>query len=134
MASEQPKAGDVAEVRYPFMRVEYLEPIGPRWPADEGDVRPAPSWRPGTESRTGGDPDGDGYLAADAVGVMTLTVVSVHRPGRYPTRVFYTRSFTSPAGRTFGKPRLRIATLEKFRRLARGYAHEYVVADQVVES
>ena len=92
------QAGQTYHVRYPFIR-------------DEIDA-----WKPGCQA-------GTGY--ADAEGQMVLTVVSVHKPGKYPERVFYTRSWIDPAGGCFGKRGLRMTTTEAFKRLASGYRHPY---------
>lgn len=58
---------------------------------------------------------------------MRLTVVSVHRPGRFPTRVFFTRQFVTPDGKAFGKSKLHIVTVEKFRRLSSRYQIDYTM-------
>jgi hypothetical protein len=58
---------------------------------------------------------------------MILTVVETFKPGRFPTRVFYTRQFIDPDGKTFGKSRLHIVTLEKFRRISAKYRLPYDV-------
>lgn len=81
------------------------------------------SWKPGVEYVLV-YPD-DSEAVAHGLGFMYLTVVSVHKPGRYPTRVFFTRQFERPDGKRFGRNKLHIATAEKFKRLARGYQHEY---------
>jgi len=62
---------------------------------------------------------------ADGQGLMQLIVVGTFKPGRFPMRVFYTRSWTDPDGNTFGKGCLRITTLERFRRISRGFQHPY---------
>lgn len=121
---------DIAEgkefrVRYPFTLEDY-EGYGADGPYK------TKSWQPGVrfEDRFV-PPDGcesDGV--ADGEGEMILTVISVHKPGRYPTRVFYTRRWRDPKGREFGKTRCCCAILSKFRRLATGYQHEFEVRPQ----
>ena len=59
-------------------------------------------------------------------------VVAAFKPGRFPTRIFFTRSFTDPDGKTFGKGALRISTLDKFRRLTRGYLIPYGVGEPLI--
>lgn len=113
-------AGQVHVVRYPFVRVTVE-----LWPDDPEATQPKAtrSWRPGVEVET--DQYGGSESAADAMGEMLLTVIDKHKPGRFPTRVFYTRQWKDPDGHTFGKRGLRITTLDAFRRLIRGYAHEF---------
>jgi hypothetical protein len=36
------------------------------------------------------------------LGFAKFTVQGVFKPGRYPTRVFFTRAFTDPDGKTLG--------------------------------
>lgn len=124
-----PRAGDgkvdvlAVEVVYPFVRcrVSVFDGVDGCTEID--------SWKPGVEYRevrAGNayyEPEAEAF--ADGVGRMLLTEVSRHRPGRYPERVFYTRAWVNPDGVTFGKPALRIATAEKFRRLCKGYQHPY---------
>lgn len=115
--------GDAFEAPYPFVRETYME-----WD-EEGGVQ-VPTWRPGvrneeTAPRPGWEPDVVTF--ADAVGRIILTVVSVHKPGRFAARVFYTRRWRDPDGREFGKNACRVTTVAAFRRLARGYRHEFVV-------
>lgn len=125
MSQTPTKDGDVFTVVYPFIRckVNILDA------ADE-DGGPTfvdiDSWQPGVRH----DMRGHGeyhytVTEADALGKMVLTVVSVHKPGRYPTRVFFTRKFITPDGKTFGKGKLHIASLEKFRRISTAFQHEY---------
>ena len=108
------KPGQVFAAWYPFRRdkVTLWDVDGP---AD------TPTWVPGTRSEyVPPDTAEDVY---DGAGKILLTVVSVHRPGRYPLRVFYTRQWEDPNGRRFGKNGLRITTQAAFRRLANGYRH-----------
>lgn len=62
---------------------------------------------------------------ADGEGLMILTAVATFKPGRYPTRVFYTRTWVDPDGKPLGKPALRMMTQEKFRRVSKGYRYDY---------
>jgi hypothetical protein len=124
-ASSPPlEAGRVFEVAFPFVleRVE-LPPDDP----EATSMAEVDSWRPGVQW----DDDGRGnsVAAADAIGAMLLTVVSVHRPGKFPTRVFYTRQWRDPTGKMFGKQSLRVTTSQAFKRRIRGYAHEYELSE-----
>lgn len=108
--------GMVFRAAYPFVRDEYES-----WDAD--GVSKVKTWKPGSRFEWVGPEDT--ACVADAMGEIILTVVSVHQPGRYPTRVFFTQRWRDPAGREFGKGALRCAVASKFRRLAKGYAHEF---------
>lgn len=120
------KHNDLAEglifrAPYPFIRDKVTL-------MDEDGYSEVATWRPGVRAEMISPEDAG--MFADAVGEIILTVVSVHKPGRFPTRVFFTRRWRSPAGREFGKGACRCVTVEKFRRLAKGYAHEFEVSDQ----
>jgi hypothetical protein len=111
-----PAVGEVREVVYPFIRAPY------GYMDVEGPVE-SESWKPGTKD-VQSYPD-EFEAVAEARGLMRLTVVSVHKPGKYPTRVFCSRRFVDPDGREFGKGKLHIMTVEKFNRLSSGYQVEY---------
>lgn len=111
--------GQVIEVpNYPFVREQFIsfEPNGESF-SDEG-------WRPGCRIENDG-PYGEGSYYADETGAMILTVVSLHKPGRYPTRVFFTRQWRDPDGKVFGVQKLRVTTEQAFKRMAKGYRHEF---------
>lgn len=97
---------------YPFVRSTYF---------DGDDL--IPTWRPGVRFEL--LPDEGEESVADGVGEMHLHVVSTHKPGRYPERVFYIRQWRDPDGHVFGSPSLKIASIHKFRRLTAGYAFPY---------
>ena len=117
-----PQTGEVFEVRHPFVRATTHI-----W-NDDG-MTEVPTWNPGIVFEDVGPEDCGAF--AHAEGKMILTVVDTFKPGRFPTRVFYTRSYVTPDGHAFGKSRLRIATVEKFRRLAKSFYHDYQVEDPV---
>lgn len=122
VSSRNPQAGDIVRVDYPFVRDTYMAFDG----ADE--ALSTPTWKPGVRWEPSGPED---YGAsADAVGSVEFTVVDVFKPGKFPTRVFVTRKFIAPCGRVFGKGKLHIWTLEKFRRLSRGYQHPFELAGE----
>lgn len=114
-----PSPGAFFEARYPFVRDTYSTFDG------EGylDVT---SWKPGTRAVAVGPEDSE--MVADAEGAITLTVIGVYKPGRFPTRVFFTRRWRDPDGREFGKGLCRVATVAKFYELSRGFRHQYVMA------
>ena len=114
--------GKTYSVRYPFVLEDVELPPDDPEALDNTPVM-TKSWRPGVEFEQ--DDGGDAYGVAEAVGEMLLTVIDVHKPGRFPTRVFYTRQWKDPNGRVFGNGGLRITTLDAFRRRMRGYMHEY---------
>ena len=116
----------IHEVGYPFVRctVDVFD--------GEGGYTTIQSWKPGVEMR-GILPYGEGGEEyADDIGFMVLTEVSRHKPGKYPERIFYTRSWITPDGVPFGKPGLRVAVKSKFDRLRKGYAHPFRVEDKGV--
>lgn len=114
-------AGSVYDFPYPFVKELY----------DDGDPEGGPSlsWRPGVrfESRViRGDGEFDEVFdaVADSIGRQVITVVSTHKPGAFPTRVFFTRKWKDPQGREFGKGKLHIKSLAAFRVLIRGWRGE----------
>lgn len=120
-----PQEGEVFTVEYPFIRIKVTVNDG----SDEGGTVEIDSWQPGCRNEMRGHGEyADAVTEADAHGQMALTVVSVHKPGRFPTRVFFVRKFTTPDGKAFGKGKLHIVTLEKFRRISRAYQHDYELA------
>jgi hypothetical protein len=109
-------AGQVICVVYPFVRDTYTY-----WD-EEGGIE-APTWRPGVRYEDCGPEDVE--AVADGEGQVEFTVVDTFKPGRYPTRVFLTRKFVTPDGKKFGKDKLHIWTVEKLRRLGRGFQVGY---------
>jgi len=121
------KSGDVFNVSYPFVleEVELLDTDGPCT---------TKSWRPGVEYVATG-PYGDSFEPfADKMGVMRLTVVSVHKPGKYPARVFFVRQWIDPNGKLFGKTKLRMTTATVFARRARGYRDKFSMRQPKLEA
>lgn len=80
------------------------------------------SWRPGVRWVQVYD---DSEAEAEGIGAMLLTVIDVHKPGRFPARVFFTRQWRDPDGKVFGKGGLRITTVPAFLRRTKGYMHEF---------
>lgn len=111
-----PNPGDVFVIDYPFVRATFQD-------FTEDGPCETPTWNPGVRRENVG-PEGCGAFA-DGVGQSRFEVVGVFKPGRFPTRVFFTRTFISPTGGEFGRNKLRICTLEKFRRLIKGYQYHY---------
>lgn len=115
-----PSAGDEFGILYPFVRDTYTS-------FDADGCSEMPTWKPGIRNEWI-SPEETGTVA-DGVGGAVFTVVDVHKPGRFPTRVFFTRKFVDPDGHAFGKGKLHIVTLDKFRRLARGYRYTYGIGE-----
>ena len=112
--------GDVYLVAYPFARFMATT-------YDMDGPSEFISWKPGVTFRACGYYGDESEAIANGIGSMTLTVVSVHKPGKYPERVFYVRQWTNPDGQSFGKTNLRVTTTQAFKRLASGYRHDYRV-------
>lgn len=108
-------------VRYPFVREKAIA----HWEYSEDGPVEIETWRPGIVYEQCGPEDVE--AVAHGEGLMLLNIVSSHKPGRYPERVFYERRWVDPDGNVFGRAKLLIATREKFNRLSRGYAHPYEV-------
>jgi hypothetical protein len=122
------KAGDVFRVKYPFVRAEYEEHDADEYGLSVTTVK---SWKPGVEFIACGYYGDDTEAVCDAEGEMVLTVIDVHKPGRFPARVFFTRSWVDPDGKAFGKGALRITTVPAFKRRTAGYMHEYTLRAEV---
>jgi hypothetical protein len=116
--SEEVQAGALFTVPYPYFREEVTLP--PESPED--GLLTAITWRPGVKWVQNYD---DSDAVAEGMGAMLLTVIDVHKPGRFPARVFFTRQWRDPDGKVFGKGALRITTVPAFRRRAKGYMHEF---------
>lgn len=108
--------GSVVEFDYPFVRDTYRS-----MDADEEGISSSevPTWRPGV--RYENDSQGSTVTHADGMGRCRLTLVATFKPGRYPARAFFTRAWITPDGHTFGKTKLRIATVHAFQRACLGY-------------
>lgn len=120
MKKELPKAGDVFTVEFPFLRDEY----------DDGETC-SQTWKPG--GNVVENYIGRLYAQCHGKGHQELTVVSVHQPPGFPTRVFYTRKWIDPDGKKWGKNALRIKTADAFRRTATRYAYEMVIVTPEAE-
>ena len=119
------KPGDVFSVRYPFVREDFEH-----WDADGPTT--TKTWRPGVSMEAV-----DCYetnVWADSEGYMVLTVIDTFKPGRFPSRVFYTRHFIDPDGTTFGKGGLKICTTEKFGRISQRYQYAYDVEETLEQA
>lgn len=117
------KPGDVFTVTYPFMRDSFSMPD---FDGESFTEVVLPTWKPGCDYRPCAPDDTEGFCHAE--GKMELTVVEVFKPGKYPTRVFFTRQWIGPDGKKFGKANLRIMTLPAFKRRAAGwFADPYVI-------
>lgn len=103
-------------VEFPFIKDVYVDIT------EEGSTEEE-TWVPGCRS-VPVYPD-DCEAVADDIGEMVLTIISVHKPGKYPERIFYTRKWVDPDGKEFGKGNLIITTTPTFKRRALGYYHVY---------
>lgn len=99
------KPGAFFEVAHPFV---VNRGGNPEW-----------EWRPGCRNEQV-SPDDFGFFA-DAIGTQIITVVSIHRPGSYRTRVFYTRRWRDPDDNEFGRESLRVTSIGTFRKIIAGY-------------
>jgi hypothetical protein len=108
-------AGEIFKVEYPFVMEDYQM-------FDEDGPFAVKNWRPGVRYENV-DNFGTVDTKIDGKGIMHLTVVDVHKPGKFPTRVFYTRQWEGPDGKRFGKGNLHITTAQHFKRLAGGYRY-----------
>lgn len=114
--------GAVFQHDYPFILERAM--VG----FDEEGALYAKTWCPGVRFEPIGPEESGAF--ADGVGKQILTVVSVHKPRPFPERVFYTRKWLSPKGKSFGCGRLHIKTTQAFRRLISGYRYEYEVEQE----
>lgn len=115
--------GQVVKVDYPFSRTEYTPP-----PGEDGNFNTILSWRPGIWYLPNGHDDAD--VLADGMGKMILSVVSIHKPGKWPARVFYVREWKTPDGKVFGKQRCKVMAQSAFKGLLRGYRHDFKMATE----
>lgn len=110
-------------VKFPFVREEYSGPL------DGEFVDDAKTWRPGTRVEHGDYEFSDELWLADGEGVMVLEELGSFKPGRFPMRTFYLRRFIAPDGREFGKGKVRVIATSAFRRMLKGYRHEYSLTE-----
>jgi hypothetical protein len=85
-------------------------------------------WRPGAWKQLDISPE-DVIACANAVGKVRFTVVSIHQPPGYQTRVFYKRQFFMPDGKAYASGSLRNCIISKFRRDIREFPFAYEVAN-----
>lgn len=109
---KQLKPGDVFTLKHPFVLEEDRDA--------EGNLEC--TWRPGVLHEDGGD-----TLVCNGEGTQVLQVISLHRPGAFRTRVFYTRQFIDPSGAPVSKPKLRVCGTGPFQSLTAGYRHAYEI-------
>lgn len=115
-------AGQVIEVgNYPFVRTTFVGYDIDGQFSDEG-------WRPGVVEFDREDYEWQKSDVADGVGAMILTVVSTHKPGKFPERVFFTRKWRDPDGKVYGRNKLFVRSEAAFTQLVRGYRHPFGVA------
>ena len=110
------KIGKQYKVKFPFVGTVYNG-------YDHDGYFQEESWKPGCRSEQVDQYDFE--FVADGEGVMILTIIDIHKPGKYPERVFYTRKWRDPEGKEFGAMKLHITTTPTFKRRASGYYHAY---------
>jgi hypothetical protein len=116
------EANSVFKIAYPFVKSTYTE-------HDGENFYEAPCWKPGVRGELV-YPD-DSKNVADAMGYQILTIIDIHKPGKYPARVFYIRQWQDPNGIIWGKTNLRIKSLSAFKRDTKGYRYnDYELAKQ----
>lgn len=126
--SAQYYSDDIFYVEYPFVACEYEDWTTAK-EANEFKAEIKTSWRPGVTWEECGPEDSEAI--AHGMGKMVLQVVSTHKPGKYPERVFYTRYYVDPFGKEFGKANmLRVISKAGFTRLISGYRHPFTVRPQ----
>ncbi len=116
------KEGAVISVAHPFVR-DIVDIC------DEDGFHKQKTWVPGVRHESCGQYGEDLEAVADGMGSQTLTIVSIHKPGKFPTRVFYTRLWRDPNGREFGKGKLHIKTAQAFGWIIRGYRVSFRMSD-----
>lgn len=95
------------------------------------DTTGAYKWRPGAWEKEPRAAQGywerDDIAACHGLGFVYFTVISVHKPGRYPTRVFYSRHHVTPDNEVLPESGCLCVTMEKFNRLRKDFQVPYVV-------
>ncbi|KKM19361.1 hypothetical protein LCGC14_1656430 [marine sediment metagenome] len=121
-----PNVGQTYQVKpYPFVRSEYETFI------ESGEHKESiTTWRPGVDLSEASYEE-NGFCHGE--GAMMLTVVSIHKPGKYPTRIFYVRQWEAPDGTRFGKKGLQCKALAGFSLLRAGYRYAYDIIDYETE-
>ena len=115
--------GETVSVPYPFIREEYHA-------IEEDGSCLVPCWRPGVRQNQRAVYYGNDYdFEADGEGRQLLTLISRHKPGKYPERAFYTQTWVDPDGKPFGKRKLRMTTWRRFVGLTHGYAYHYAIKE-----
>jgi len=90
-----------------------------------GDFYSRDVWIPGCKQEPVSQEDFE--FVAEGLGEMVLEIIDIHKPGKYPERVFYTRRWIDPDGDEFGAGKLHITTTPTFKKRAAGYYHNFRV-------
>ncbi len=112
--------GRTYEAWYPFLREEYQGPPTQVGPEDWLESPVETTWRPGWKFEPLPPYGEDTEEVWDGAGEQLRTVISIHKPGTYPARVFYVRQWRDPDGKVFGKTALRVIAASAFRTWLRG--------------
>lgn len=118
---------EIHNVAFPFIKVEYSGPKDGEFVDDTTTFRPGTRFE--SELEDGNYGGADEEWQADGMGLMVLEVVGRFKPGKYAERTFYVRSFIDPAGRAFGKKNLRVISSAAFKRMLKGYRHEFTLPE-----
>ena len=98
---------------------------------DEAGAREIISWRPGLEYEAQPPEGGWSKSYCNGWGSRIIEIISLHKPGKYPERVFFTRRWQPPNGAEFGKSACRVTTLSTMRRWLRD-GHPYPTDEDVI--
>lgn len=108
--------GTVYSIAWPFLQTSLK--------TDRGAMYLCGEWKPGAEVIK---EDGGCLTTCHGEGLLTVTLVSIHKPGpTFHPRVFYRAQFTDPDGKQM-RPGLRMKTAAAFTTFVKGYRYEYEV-------
>lgn len=113
-----PESGEVYQIPYPFVREKVS--------LYDGDEL---TWRPGIRMVPCRD---DAHAEADGMGEQIISIIATFKPGKFPLRVFYTRKWSDPDRKVFGKDRCRVTTIHAFRSLVDGYRHKFKLVPKLI--
>ena len=114
--------GQVVKFEYPFIHSTWTS-------YDEDGSAELPCWKPGVRNELI-YPDAC-EVVADGKGFQVLTIISIHKPGKFPTRIFYTRKWINPDGVEFGTNKLHIKSISFFNKLIKGFGFGGVFDNEV---
>lgn len=83
-------------------------------------------WRPGAWAQKADGPD-SAVAAAHAMGTCRFDVLGEYKPGRFPTRVFFTQTYIAPDGTELRGRGLRIKVKHHFVRQTQHIGFEFEI-------